>query len=103
MTDLRPCPFCGFKEITIGEAFDECGNCGAIGPDKDLGSWNTRVSDGLVTELVEALEALGEHARGKVFNTKDSGRDAVAAVLTRAREAGYGSNLQKMQIGQDGK
>lgn len=24
------------------------------------------------------------------------------AFLTRAREAGYGSNLQKMQIGQDG-
>lgn len=53
--DLKPCPFCGSKNIrfkdTRGwlETCGECEDCGALGPDGDIddvssavAAWNTR-------------------------------------------------------------
>lgn len=55
MDELKPCPFCGSKNLTIVDGFGEkyvgCMECAAVGPSADtekeaFDAWNRRVNDG---------------------------------------------------------
>tara|TARA_R110002020_G_scaffold275401_1_gene490626 strand:+ start:248 stop:571 length:324 start_codon:yes stop_codon:yes gene_type:complete len=88
MSDLKPCPFCGCKEVNI-EAAGDCGDLFSVmckcGVESDyaecredaIGQWNKRTTDRLEqenAELREALQALVkvEHERGGALSASGS-------------------------------
>ena len=68
MSDLKPCPFCGCKEVNI-EAAGDCGDLFSVmckcGVESDyaecredaIGQWNKRTTDRLEQENAELREA----------------------------------------------
>lgn len=60
MSQLKPCPFCGSKNLYAARIYVICRNCGAEGPVKSEPEkeWNTRDTADLRAAQIRALESL---------------------------------------------
>ena len=50
MTELKPCPFCGSKNVADMNGWVQCLNCNATGPDnfdhlRAIEAWNRRAGE----------------------------------------------------------
>lgn len=69
MSQLKPCPFCGSKNLYAARIYVICRNCGAEGPVKSEPEkeWNTRDTADLRAAQIRALEWVQKHNGGGFY------------------------------------
>lgn len=105
--ELKPCPFCGSKDVTVYElypsSYARCRVCGAEGSlrdshDEAVAAWNRRTS---AKELVARLNVSEEQVRRMVDEAVSAARNRRAIdrdellKIAEELEAGYGCRLDE--------